>query len=140
MPDEGVACPQSGNGSSQARDISAVVADTATSTSTQPRIQQELLARYKPLASEVESTEVDASDGSAMTRGQHPRPGTGFGNTAHRGPLMAASPMHRTRRVSLLSYEGFRFQISPGATARRSPCNQAMTLMPGPAMRPCCRT
>ena len=85
------------------------MADTATSISTQPRIQQELLARYKPLASELESTEVDASDGSAMTHGQHQRPGS-----QHRRPLMAASPMHHTRRVSLLSYEGFDFRKSQG--------------------------
>jgi len=94
-----------------------VVADTATSTSTRPRIQQELLARYKPLAPEVESTEVDASDGSAMTRGLHPRPGRA---AEHRGPLLAASPMHSIRRVSLLSYGGFEFQKSQGAPAWRA--------------------
>lgn len=81
------------------------------------RIQQELLARYKPLAPEVESTEVDASDGSAMTRGMHPRPGRA---AEHRGPLLAASPMHSIRRVSLLSYGGFEFQKSQGAPAWRA--------------------
>ena len=104
---------QSGNNSSPAMENSAVVADTATSTSMRPHVEQELLARYKPLASDgFASTEVDASDGSAMTHGA-PRPGH---NTAqHRSPLTAASPMHHTRRVSILSYDRFKFQNSQGA-------------------------
>ena len=104
-----VSLSQSGNSASRAWENSAQVADTATSSSTRPGIQQELLARYKPLASE---TEVDASDGSAMTREQQPRPGR-----RHRGPLTEASPMHSTRRVSLLSYGGFDLQKSHGAPA-----------------------
>ena len=108
---------QSGNDSSLVRENSAVVADTATSTSTRPHVQQELLARYKPLLSDgFASTEVDASDGSAMTHGAL-RPGQSAAQ--HRSLLTAASPMHHTRRVSMLSYDRFQFQHSQGTAAQR---------------------
>lgn len=93
------------------------MADTATSTSTRPRVQQQLLARYKPLPSDVDaSTGLDASDGSVMTRGHPLRPGQA---AEHHGPLMAASVMHDTRRVSMLSYDRLEFQKSQGASVWR---------------------